>query len=52
MLQVLKKHHEDAKGGILLSELSECIPEADKAAQVREREREREIDEIDVPVTR
>uniref|UniRef100_A0A914ZLJ5 Transcription initiation factor IIE subunit beta n=1 Tax=Parascaris univalens TaxID=6257 RepID=A0A914ZLJ5_PARUN len=30
LLALLKKHYQDGKGGILLSDLNECIPAADK----------------------
>lgn len=34
LLQVLKRHDLEGKGGILLSELAECIPNAEKTALV------------------
>ncbi|KHN80773.1 General transcription factor IIE subunit 2 [Toxocara canis] len=30
LLALLKKHHQEGKGGVLLSDLNECIPAADK----------------------
>ncbi|CAJ0939213.1 unnamed protein product, partial [Mesorhabditis belari] len=33
LLEVLKSHYSNAKGGILLSELNECISHADKALE-------------------
>jgi len=34
LLTVLKRHDMEGKGGILLSDLNECIPNADKIAQL------------------
>ncbi|VDN44364.1 unnamed protein product [Gongylonema pulchrum] len=34
LLAVLKKHHLEGKGGILLSDLNECIPAAEKHIEV------------------
>ncbi len=34
MLSVLKKHDFDGKGGVLLSELNECVQNADALAKV------------------
>lgn len=36
LLSLVKRHDLDGKGGILLSELAECIPNADKTVQVRD----------------
>lgn len=33
-VNVLMKYHQDAKGGILLSQINECIPNADKVLEV------------------
>lgn len=30
----MTKHHQDAKGGILLSNINECIPNAEKVLEV------------------
>ncbi|VDO70599.1 unnamed protein product [Haemonchus placei] len=39
LVAVAKKHHQDVRGGILLSELNDCIPNGEKVLEVRIRER-------------
>uniref|UniRef100_A0A0K0DDZ0 TFIIE beta domain-containing protein n=1 Tax=Angiostrongylus cantonensis TaxID=6313 RepID=A0A0K0DDZ0_ANGCA len=34
LVAVAKKHHEDIRGGILLSELNDCIPNGEKVLEV------------------
>ncbi|KIH48059.1 hypothetical protein ANCDUO_21875, partial [Ancylostoma duodenale] len=33
LVAVAKKHHQDVKGGILLSELNDCIPNGEKVLE-------------------
>lgn len=35
LLMLLKKYHLEGKGGILLSDLNECVPAADKHVEVK-----------------